>query len=201
MKNYLLLFIICIGLILNGCALVPSVNVNELNIIEAAGFDLTKNNQLKGSVVFPVFRPSGETEFNVSAANGQTIKKVRERLDSQMRYRLMAGQLRVVTFSLDLAKKVFFPIVDTFNRDPAVGNLIQLAIVDGESNDLLSLKQYQNENLALYLYDLLKHNSETGPFPYTDFSTFMYQYFEIGQDPYLPVLKVVNDNIKITKGY
>ncbi|UPM55555.1 Ger(x)C family spore germination protein [Gottfriedia acidiceleris] len=198
MKKYHFFIIICIVFILNGCALVPSANVNELNIIEIAGFDLTKNNLLKGSVVFPVFRPSGETKFGMSAASGETIKKIRERLDSQMRYRLMSGQLRVAIFSLDLAKKGFFPIIDTFNRDPAIGNLMQLAIVDGQSNDLLSLKQYQNENLALYLYDLLKHNSETGPFPYTDFSTFMYQYFEVGQDPYLPVLKVVNDKIDLT---
>ncbi|PGM57013.1 Ger(x)C family spore germination protein [Bacillus sp. AFS053548] len=197
MKKYLLFFIICIALSLNGCALVPSANVNELNIIEAAGFDLPKPEQLKGTVVFPVFRPSGQIEFKVSSASGETIKKVRERLDSQMRYRLMSGQMRVVTFSLDLAKKGFFPIVDTFNRDPAVGNIIQLAIVDGKSSDLLSLPQYKNENIALYLYDMLVHNSEAGPFPYTDFSTFVYQYFEVGQDPYLPVLKIVDEKIKL----
>jgi spore germination protein len=198
MKKYILLLMICIALSLNGCSLVPTVNVNELNLIEATGFDLPKPNQLKGTVVFPVFRPSGQVEFNVSSADGETIKKVRERLDSQMRYRLISGQLRVVTFSMDLAKRGFFSIIDTFNRDPAVGSVIQLAIVDGETSDLLSLKQYENENIALYLYDLLLHNSETGPFPYTDFATFVYQYFEVGQDPFLPVLKVVNDKLKIT---
>ncbi|MGG0176368.1 Ger(x)C family spore germination protein [Gottfriedia acidiceleris] len=198
MKKYSLFFIICIAFILNGCALVPSTNVNELNLIEAAGFDLPNPHQYKGTVVFPVFRPSGQIEFNVSSADGETIKKVRERLDSQMRYRLISGQLRVVTFSMDFAKRGIFPIIDTFNRDPAVGSVIQVAIVDGETSDLLSLKQYERENIALYLYDLLLHNSETGPFPYTDFATFVYQYFEVGQDPFLPVLKIVNDKMKIT---
>ncbi|PEL08357.1 Ger(x)C family spore germination protein [Bacillus sp. AFS017336] len=198
MKNSLPIVIICITLCLNGCSLVPSTNVNQLNIIEATGFDLVKPKQIKGTVVFPVFRPTGQTEFSVSSANGETIKKVRERLDSQIRYRLISGQLRVVTFSLELAKKGIFPIIDTFNRDPAVGNIIQLAIVDGETVDLLSLKQYSKENIALYMYDLLLHNSQTGPFPYTDFATFIYQYFEVGQDAYLPVLKIVNDKIKLT---
>ena len=194
----LLIFIICLTLLLDGCSLIPATDVNELNLIEGAGFDLTKQSQIKGTAFFPIFRSSGPTEFKAVSANGETIKKVRERIDSQVRYRLMSGQLRLVTFSLDFAKKGIYPIIDTFDRDPAVGNLMQIAIVDGETVDLFSLKQYKKENLALYLYDLLLHNSEKGPFPFTDFATFIYQYFETGQDPYLPVLKIINDKIKIT---
>ncbi|MEE6453220.1 Ger(x)C family spore germination protein [Gottfriedia acidiceleris] len=198
MKKIRLFFIICIAFTLNGCALVPSVNVNELNLVQASGFNLPKPDQYKGTVVFPVFRPSGQIEFNVSSAKGETIKQVRERLDSQMRYRLISGQLRVVIFSMDFAKRGIFPIVDTFNRDPAVGSVIQLAIVDGQTSDLLSLNQYKRDNVALYLYDLLLHNSENGAYPYTDFATFIFQYFQLGQDPYLPVLKIVNDKVKLT---
>lgn len=198
MKKILLILMICLATLINGCSLIPATDVNELNLIEGAGFDLVKKNQIKGTAFFPVFQSSGQTQFKAVSANGETIKKVRERIDSKVRYRLISGQLRFVAFSLDFAKKGIYPIIDTFNRDPAVGNLMQIAVVDGETADLFALKQYKKENLALYLYDLLIHNSETGPLPFTDFATFVYHYFEEGKDPYLPVLKIVNDEIKIT---
>ncbi|PGL72572.1 Ger(x)C family spore germination protein [Bacillus sp. AFS055030] len=198
MKTFLLIFVVSLGILLNGCSLVPSSDVNELNLIEGAGFDLDKTGMLRGTAVFPIFRPNAESIFKVTSASGETIKKIRERLDSKVRYRLISGQLRFVSFSLELAKKGIFPIVDTFNRDPSVGSVLQLAIFDGETEDLLSFKPLKKENSALFLHDLLIHNSDKGPVPYTDFSTFIYQYFEVGQDPYLPVLKIDKDRVKIS---
>ncbi|WP_088011174.1 Ger(x)C family spore germination protein [Gottfriedia acidiceleris] len=196
--KYFVYLIICLISLLNGCSLVPATDVNELNLIEGTGFDLTKPTEYRGTVIFPNFRSNGSRDFDVISAKGETIKRVRTKLDSQVRYRLISGQLRLVAFSMNFAKNGIFPIIDTFNRDPVVGSLLQLAIVDGETFDLLSLKEYKKENLALYLHDMLLHNSETGPLPYTDFSTFVYQYFEIGQDPYLPILKIDKKKIKIS---
>lgn len=198
MKYFLLYIIICLVSVLNGCSFVPSTNVNELNLIEASGFDLLKPNEYRGTVFYPVLRSENITDFEVASANGETIKKVRERLDRQGRYRFLSGQLRIIMFSKEFAKKGIYPIIDTFNRDPTIGNLLQVAIVDGETVDLLSLKEYQKENIALYLHDLLVHNAEAGPMPYMDFTTFLYEYFEVGQDPILPVLKVDKNEIKIT---
>lgn len=198
MKYYLLILISCMISILTSCSFIPSSNVNEINIIQGAGFDLQEQNALRGTVTFPIFRANETTEFEIVSAKGETLKNIREKIDKQIRQRMMSGQLRLVIFSLDLAKKGIYPIIDTFNRDPAIGNLLQMAIVEGETFDLLSLKEYKKENIALYLHDLLQHNSETGPMPFTNFSTYLYQYFEEGQDPFLPIIKNDKGTIKIS---
>ncbi|WP_088042630.1 Ger(x)C family spore germination protein [Bacillus sp. EAC] len=197
MRQYLLILLICMTFVLTSCSFIPSSNVNEINIIQGAGFD-QEQNQLRATVTFPIFRANETTEFDIVSAKGDTLKNTREKIDKQIRHRMMSGQLRLVVFSLDLAKKGIYPIVDTFNRDPAIGNLLQMAVVEGETFDLLSLKEYKQENISLYLHDLLQQNSETGPMPKSDFSTYLYQYFEEGQDPFLPMIKNDKGTIKIT---
>jgi len=198
MRHYLLILLICMTFVLTSCSFIPSSNVNEINIIEGAGFDLEEQNQLRATVTFPIFRANETTEFDIVSEKGETLKNIREKIDKQIRHRMMSGQLRLVIFSLDLAKKGIFSILDTFNRDPAIGNLLQMAVVEGETFDLLSLKEYEQENISLYLHDLLLQNSETGPLPKSDFSTYLYQYFEEGQDPFLPMLKNDKGTIKIS---
>ncbi|MEH7514218.1 Ger(x)C family spore germination protein [Gottfriedia acidiceleris] len=198
MRYRLLIVFVCMVFFLSSCALIPPTDVNEINIIQGAGFDLQEKDQLKATVTFPIFRAIDTTEFDIVSAKGQTLKNIREKIDNQIRHRMMSGQLRLVLYSLDLAKKGIYPIVDTFDRDPAVGSLLQMAVVEGETFDLLSLKEYEQENVSLYIHDLLLHNSEVGPMPYSDFSTFMYDYFEEGQDPFLPMLKMDKGAIKLS---
>jgi spore germination protein len=60
------------------------------------------------------------------------------------------------------------------------------------------MKKYKNENVSLHVQELLEQNMKIGLLPPTNLQSFLFQLFQIGQDPYLPLIKKENDNIRIT---
>ncbi|MDN3016284.1 Ger(x)C family spore germination protein [Paenibacillus sp. BSR1-1] len=184
-------------LLLTGCSFLPTNIVNEINLIQGVGYDLAGKNNIKGTVVFPIIK-KGSSYSEVKTAFGQSSKEIRTKLSNETRFRLVSGQLRLTLYGKTLAKQGINDFVDTLNRDPSIGSLIQLAIVDGDTNELLKMKKYKEENISIYLQEMLDQNMEYGRLPRTDLQTFLLQLFQIGQDPYLPLIKKVDHNIQIT---
>nr|WP_306074164.1 Ger(x)C family spore germination C-terminal domain-containing protein [Neobacillus sp. 179.-C4.2 HS] len=73
-----------------------------------------------------------------------------------------------------------------------------MAIVDGNTNELYKMKKYKNENVSVHIQELLEQNMKMGLLPETNLQSFLFQFFQIGQDPYLPLVKKEADNIRIT---
>lgn len=185
--------------LLTGCSFLPSFLVNELNFIQGYGYDLTEKDKLEGTYVYPVFKGGKEPPtFETITGHGDTSKEVRQETNGKVRFPLVSGQIRLLLFGKSLATKGIYPVVDTINRDPAIGTLSKMAIVDGKTKDLLLLKMQKNENMALYIQDLLEQNMTNGNIPHTDFNTFMYQYSKEGLDPFLPILKKEGDDLIIS---
>nr|MDP5194131.1 Ger(x)C family spore germination C-terminal domain-containing protein [Neobacillus sp. 179.-C4.2 HS] len=114
------------------------------------------------------------------------------------RYPLVSGQLRVALYGKNLTKKGINDFVDTLHRDPSIGSIVQMAIVDGNTNELYKMKKYKNENVSVHIQELLEQNMKMGLLPETNLQSFLFQFFQIGQDPYLPLVKKEADNIRIT---
>ncbi|MEH7098282.1 Ger(x)C family spore germination protein [Neobacillus vireti] len=185
-------------LILAGCSFLPTNIVNEISLIQGVGYDLGDGKAIKGSMVYPIFQKDKPAKSEVKTAFGQSSKEIRTKLSNETRYRLVSGQLRIALYGKKLAEKGINDFVDTINRDPSIGSLVQMAIVDGDANELLKLKKYQSENISIYLQEMLDQNMEYGDLPRTDLQSFLFQLFQTGQDPYLPLIKKVKDNIQVT---
>ncbi|MDR0140100.1 Ger(x)C family spore germination protein [Metabacillus idriensis] len=184
--------------ILTGCTFIPTNIVNEISLIQGVGYDFVNDKDVKGTIVFPIYKKDKSSETEVKSAIGESSKDIRTKLNNETRSRLVSGQLRLALYGKDLAKYGINDYVDTINRDPSIGSLIQMAIVDGDTNELLNSKKYQNENISLYLQEMLDQNMEFGQIPQTNLQSFLFQLFQEGQDPYLPIIKNVEENIKIT---
>ena len=191
-------FCLFLILLLTGCNFLPANIVNEIDMIQGVGYDLADKKNIKGTIVFPIFKRDKTSSTEVRTAIGESSKEIRTILNNETRYPLESGQLRVALYSKNIAKKGINDFVDTLNRDPAIGSLVQLAIVDGTANELLKIKKYKNENISIHLQELLKQNMKMGLLPQTNLQSFLFQYFQIGQDPYLPLIKEENNNIRIT---
>lgn len=187
----LVVFLLC------GCSMIPTNIVNELNMSQAVGYDSAGKKNIMGTITYPVYRKDKSSTTEVKTSFGETSKEIRINITNESRYPIVSGQLRVALYGKSLAKKGINDIVDTLNRDPAVGSLIQMAIVDGNSNELLKTEKYKTDNVALYIQEMLDQNMTSGNIPRTDLHTFLFQYFQSGQDPYLPLIKYEEDNIKI----
>ncbi|HYK72861.1 MAG TPA: Ger(x)C family spore germination protein, partial [Pseudoneobacillus sp.] len=189
----------CFVIVLTGCELLPTYIVNDLNIIQGYGYDLSKNNKLKGIFLYPVYKgPNEPPTIETITGNGETSKQARSDANMKVRHPLVSGQIRLLVLGKSLSEKGIYPVMDTINRDPAIGTLIQIAIVDGQTKDILTLKSKKKENIALYIQEMLVQNMEMGKIVKTDFNTFMYQYFQKGKDPYLPIIKKEKDEIMIS---
>jgi spore germination protein len=193
-----LAFCLFLILILSGCSFLPTNIVNEIEMSQGVGYDLAGKKGIKGTIVFPIFKKDKTSTTEVRTAIGKSSKEIRSILNNETRYPLVSGQLRVALYGKNIAKKGITDFVDTLHRDPSIGSLVQMAIVDGDSNELFKMKKFKNENVSIHIQELLEHNMKMGLLPQTDLQSFLFQFFQIGQDPYLPLIKKVADNIRIT---
>jgi spore germination protein len=185
-------------LLLSGCSILPTNIVNEVGMIQGVGYDLADEGGVMGTVAFPIINSDKPSKTEVKSSIGQSSKEIRTNINNESQLRLVSGQLRFALYGKTLAENGINDFVDTLNRDPSIGSIVQLAIVDGNSKDLLNLNKYRNGNISIYLQELLDQNMESGELPHTNLQTFLFQLFQIGQDPYLPMIKNVNGSIKIT---
>ncbi|MBH0164848.1 Ger(x)C family spore germination protein [Fictibacillus sp. 7GRE50] len=197
MKCLFLRISIILMFVLSGCKIVPTQNTNEISIIQGVGFDLTSDKKLLGTIVYPEYKVDETSTIEILKAEGETVQETIDRSQNEVQYPLVTGQLRIALFGQKLAEKGLFPFIDTINRTPEIANTIQLAIIEGEASELLSIKKYGKENIALYLSDMIIQNAKIGELPTSDLSIFSYNYHNDGNDPYLPLLKKEKDKIKI----
>ncbi|WP_045522269.1 Ger(x)C family spore germination protein [Neobacillus niacini] len=191
-------FCLFLILLLSGCSFLPTNIVNEIDMSQGVGYDLAEKKNIKGTIVFPIFKRDKTSSTEVRTAIGKSSKEIRSILNNETRYPLVSGQLRVALYSKKIANKGITDFVDTLHRDPAIGSLVQLAIVDGGANELFKMKKYKNENVSIHVRELLEQNMKMGLLPQTNLQSFLFQLFQIGQDPYLPLIKNENGNIRIT---
>ncbi|MEH7443061.1 Ger(x)C family spore germination protein [Bacillus sp. JJ1122] len=189
---------IFIIIFLSGCSLLPTNIVNEVGFIQGVGYDLTNDGGIEGTLVFPIYKKNNSSHTEVKSAFGHSSKEMRTKINNETQHRLVSGQLRLAIYGTTLAENGINDYVDTINRDPSIGSIVQMAIVDGNSKELLNMEKYKNENISLYVQELLDQNMELGQLPRTNLQTFLFQLFQIGQDPYLPIIKNVNGSIRIT---
>ncbi|RBP95830.1 spore germination protein [Cytobacillus firmus] len=184
--------------LLTGCALLPTTIVNEIGLIQGVGYDLADEGGIIETLVYPIIKKEQSTTTEVKSAFGQSSKEIRTKINNESQIRLVSGQLRLALYGKTLAEKGINDFVDTLNRDPSIGSIVQMAIVDGESKELLNLNKYKDENISIYIQEMLDQNMEFGQLPKTNLQTFLFQLFQIGQDPYLPIIKNVNGSIRIS---
>lgn len=184
--------------LLTGCKVITPLNINEISMVQGMGFDKAEDNKMLGTILFPEYKMDETSTIRVLKAEGETVRKIIDKAKNEVEYPLVNGQLRTVLLGREIAEKGIYPLIDTFGRSPSVGNLLQLAVVDGEASKLLSMKTESEENIPLYLQEMLEQNIEDGEMPSSDLTVFNYNFYDDGNDPYLPLIKKEKDTIKIS---
>lgn len=198
MKYMNLVICMCVCFLLTGCQVIPPLNINEINMIQGMGFDKASDEKLEGTILYPEYKIDESSEVKVLTAKGETVRKIIDVTKNEVEYPLVNGQLRVVLFGKEVAEQGIYPLIDTFSRSPSIGNLLQLAVVDGKASELLSLKGAGKGNISLYLQEMIEQNIEEGELPSTDLTVFEYKFYDEGSDPYLPLLKKEKDRFTIS---
>lgn len=186
------LFILCLftSIILSGC--VQQQIIDKQNIETAAGFDWT-DGKIQGTILYPTYMPDKSVSNNVLVAKSKVTREILENLQKKSDQPLVTGSLQVALFGKSLAKRGFFHLIDSFQRDPNIGSRIHLAVVDGSTSTLL-MGKYGNTGNGIYIKDLLDHNMKYLDVPRQNLHLFGAYLYEKGRTTYLPIIKQVNNN-------
>ncbi|MDM5298337.1 Ger(x)C family spore germination protein [Bacillus pumilus] len=198
MKRYLLIALMLFSLFLTSCAQ-PRL-LDELNISQAAGFDLVEDGEMKGFFVFPVFKNEQQGSYQILSARSNTISNIQFLISEKSPFQVVMGQVLVILVSEKLATEIgMIDLMNYIYRDPIIGSRQVFAVVGGEVEDLLFTKINQsNLNIGVYLSDLLTQNMREGNQPVTNQHIFMNQMLAKGVDAYLPYIEKTSHAMKVS---
>jgi spore germination protein len=193
MKKVILLFM-CF--LLSGCA--ESEVLDDITIVRTLGFDkASKDNEIKGTINYPVFINEQTFKMKYLSASGETSKEIRNELNEMTARPIFIGKLNTVLFSEKLAREGIMETLDTLQRDPGVGRAIYLGITKQSTESVLS-DDYGHTNLdGNYFSNMIKQNENYSNLPYLNFHTFLYAFFADCMDPVMPYLSKKDDAVKI----
>lgn len=196
-KKLILIVLVMDLLLISGC--IQQKNLEKLGLITAEGYDLDKGSNIKGTAVIQKFDPMMQNVTRVITEVAKTSKGLRQQENLQTSHKLVSGQLRIVVYSKTLAKKGIIQLVDTLNRDPTIGNMVYLTISDKDASDILTKNNVEKSiNLGTYLYNLIKQNVEGEQLISPTLQEFNHNFYDVGKDPILPILKLSHGDIVIS---
>ncbi|WP_281659433.1 Ger(x)C family spore germination protein [Halobacillus sp. Cin3] len=176
-------------LLLTGC--MPSKSVEESAIVQISGYDRGgEKGRIKGTVSIPQY---GKSEKKTAASelyltvDANSIKDVEKEIQKQSSKPISIGKLAVTLYSMELAQEGISDVIDVLSRDARLSRNMYLAVVDGQTQDLIENGYTQDETTSKHLQGLIENNVHHN-FPSTSLHEFLYAYFAIGMDPYLPIL-------------
>jgi spore germination protein len=186
------MLIIAVSITLAGC--VEKEIIDDVNIEMGVGYDLKEDDKLEGTIMVPIFNPDkkiGNFTFSATATTSRDLIQEVQRKSAQP---LVTGSLEIAVFGEKLAKKGIIELIDAFERDPSIGARIFLAVADDNAKDILS-GTYGNRGNAIHLSQLIEHNTKTRNLPMTNMHLYLFDFYQKGSDPYLPILKKVEPEI------
>ncbi len=185
MKRILMVFSF-FSLLLTGC--VEKEIIDDVNIEMGVGYDQKENNEIEGTIMVPIFNPDkkiGNFTFSATASSNRDLVQEIQRRSAQP---IVTGSLEIALFGKEIAKEGIRDFIDAFERDPSIGARVYFAVADDKAKDILT-GTYGNRGNAIHLSQLIKHNTKTRNLPITNMHLYLFELYQEGQDPYLPILK------------
>jgi spore germination protein len=179
---------------LAGC--VEQKIIDDINIMSAVGYDAREENNVKGTIVIPVYKADQSISNESFASEAEVSKEINRQSQMKSADPLENGGIEVVLFGKELAERGLYEITDTFERDAGIGSRLYLAVVDGTADKILE-KNLGNLGTGSYLNTLLEHNMRHRELPQSNLHLFMNSYYSKVKDPFLPYVKLTGNKVKI----
>lgn len=190
MKRFsILLFLLC-PLLVSGC--VQKEILDDLYIETGKAFDYVSENKISGTALFPIYSADKSIQNGTLSAEATSTREVLEKLERRSQQPLVRGSLEVVVIGEKLAKNGIIDVGDSLQRDASVGARVYLTVAEGEAGELFKGNYGQRGN-GIYLSNLIHHNITRRELPETNLHLFLFDYFQDGQTPYLPLIKQLSD--------
>ncbi|NQD67130.1 Ger(x)C family spore germination protein [Bacillus haikouensis] len=178
-------------LLMTGC--VEREILDDLNIETGKAYDFVDENTIRGTALFPVYIKDGAIENRTLSAEAPSTREVLETLSRKSQQPLVRGSLDIVLLGEKMAKKGVLDVADSLQRDASIGARVFLAITEGSAEDILN-GNYGIRGNGMFISNLINQNIKRRELPETNLHMFLYDYYQDGQTPYLPIIKKVSDD-------
>lgn len=189
MRKLLVIIILSMVLILSGC--IRTKIIDDIQLVLMNGYDWDPvNDSYIGTAVIPLYGNSEESNLQddvIYHAESNTSQNIRNKIQTKTPYRIETGKLLGILIGEELAKKGLEEITLGISENQDIGRGLYLAVVKGESSELLSQDYKVEKNLPRYINELIESNMERN-FPRTNLHQYFYSYYGEGMDPFLPLL-------------
>lgn len=190
-----------------------SKDVENLAFPIAAAYDVHKDdpggmNQLNQgpleqpevdvTVVFPNLRATAQSKVTVETIPAPTVGYAREKRSFSSSELYVTGFNKVILTGEDLARQGLNKPFESLYRFPEVSSNMLLAVVEGRGEDILKTPNENADNMATYLYALLRE-PKAHSIPATTLHEFDLDQ-AAGRNPVVPVIKAGGVNQVILTG-
>ncbi|MGM2835591.1 Ger(x)C family spore germination protein, partial [Bacillus cereus group sp. Bce025] len=103
MKKLLLYIIIIFFILQTGCT--QTYIVDTQRIIHIVGFDITKNKQFQGTILFPEYTHGVKSKPETQSTSARSLETIASRLNAKSPHNVVVGQMRVVLFGKALGER------------------------------------------------------------------------------------------------
>lgn len=175
--------------------------LRNARLLYGGGFDLAPNGKLLSTFVIRDV-PAGEQQNprnDIIYAVGNTPRDTRDKADDKLSRFLRTYRNRIVLIGEELAKKDIYPILDVFYRDPKSALNARIAVTQGKSSDMLSLKKVGNILIAEEIDELIKSKEATTTVPRVTLETIYPVMIDPGEDFVLPYLMRNGNRVEVSR--
>lgn len=191
MKKILIYGMMILSLLTSGC--VEREILDDLYIETGKGYDVGEEDSIRGTAMFPIYEPDKSIENMTLSAEASSTREVLETLSRMSQQPLVRGGLDAVVIGEELAKRGVIDIADSLQRDPSIGARVYMMVSRGEAKEILE-GHYGIRGNGMYISNLLKQNIKRRELPETNLHMFLFDYYQDGQTPYLPIVRKISDN-------
>ncbi|MFD0693104.1 Ger(x)C family spore germination protein [Paenibacillus sp. GCM10027628] len=196
MKRPLCLIVILSSLVIFSGCVKPYILENlALSII--IGYDAIEKDRILTTTVLHKIDPLAKEKTQIVANTAYTSQGARISSNRELSKYLVGGQVRVVMYGKKLASGGIIDLADTLSRDPTLGDIIYLCVSDNKASDILTRRYPEVSNIGIYLYENIRQNSDLEELPSPSLHDFLRDYYSVGKDPIVPLLKRRGNEVAI----
>ncbi|KGR90118.1 hypothetical protein CD30_13270 [Ureibacillus massiliensis 4400831 = CIP 108448 = CCUG 49529] len=141
-----------------GCA--EQKILERISLAILIGYDLENDNEVTATTAIRTVNQDYESVVLTKSETAATSKGTRVKVNLNTSKQVMAGQLRVVLLSKDLAEAGLNDTLHTIMMNSEMSSSVYLAVVDGDAKSLITAPYENVSDVGQHVFNLLDHNIE-----------------------------------------
>lgn len=167
---------VLVAICLAGCSQKEQkIPLEDVGLVGTLSIDYIDEDQMKLTVAIPQFSPDAKKQTQIYSVVTELVSEGMVEIEKLSDKKIVLNQLRVVLVDEELARSgKSSKVIQSLYRNAEVSNMVLVAVVKGDGEELLRAEYPDKPAINFYLSDLLQANINTAFNPNTNFHDFIY---------------------------